>query len=67
MLVASKLNRSEIVAPITTPILLEARGRTFFCLGSATALEEDGSGNWGSTFKLFLSQRHFILDLHGFH
>ena len=36
-----KVNRSESGAPITTPIPFEGG---FFCLGAATANEEDGCG-----------------------
>ena len=48
MLVASIVIRSESVAPITIPILLE--GDIFFSLGAATAHEKDGSGIWCTIF-----------------
>ena len=44
---APKVFSSESGSPITTPILLEG---SIFCLGTATALEEGRSGNWGTTF-----------------
>ena len=48
MLAAWKVIRSESGARIITPIFLE--GGIFLCLGVATALEKDGSGNWDATF-----------------